>query len=53
MTNLSTLPAEPGNNQLGEHLRQLWDAARAVGQTHGVWRPDLGKFVTLDEEETP
>lgn len=52
MTNLATLPAEPGNNQLGEHLRKLWDAARAAGQTVGVWRPDIGKFVTLDKEKS-
>ncbi len=52
MTNLATLPADPGNNQLGEHLRRLWDAARAAGQTHGAWSPRKGKFVTLDEEKS-
>jgi hypothetical protein len=49
MINLATLPSTPANNQLGAYLRRLWDATRATGQTHGVWRPDLGRFVTLDE----
>jgi len=49
MTDLSTLSADPGNNTLGAHLRRLWDAARATGQGHGIWRPELGRFVTMEE----
>jgi hypothetical protein len=50
-TDLSTLSADIHNNTLGQHLRQLWDAARATGQTHGIWRPQLGRFVTMEEVE--
>lgn len=49
MTDLSTLSADPHDNTLGAHLRRLWDAARATGQVHGIWRPELGKFVTMEE----
>lgn len=57
MTDLSTLSADPANNTLGAYLRQLWDAARAAGQGHGIWRTELGRFVTMEElqkmEPTP
>ena len=46
---LNTLSADPHNNTLGAHLRSLWDAARAAGQVHGIWRPQLGRFVTMEE----
>lgn len=49
MTDLTTLSADPHNNTLGQHLRKLWDATRATGQVHGVWRPALGRFITMDE----
>lgn len=49
MTDLTTLSADPHNNTLGAHLRRLWDAARAAGQGHGIWRQELGKFVTMEE----
>lgn len=49
MTDLTTLSADPHDNTLGAYLRSLWDAARAAGQVHGVWRPQLGKFVTMEE----
>lgn len=48
---LTTLSADPQNNTLGQHLRQQWDAARAAGQSHGVWRPELGRFITMKELE--
>ena len=51
MTDIATLSADPANNTLGAHLRKLWDAARAAGQEHGIWRPELGKFVTMEELE--
>lgn len=46
---LTTLSADPHNNTIGAHLRRLWDAARASGQGHGIWRPQLGRYVTMDE----
>ncbi len=49
MTDLTTLSADVHNNTLGAHLRRLWDAARAAGQGHGIWRMDLGRFVTMEE----
>ena len=51
MTDLSTLSADIHNNTLGAYLRRLWDAARAAGQAHGIWRPELGRFVTMEELE--
>ena len=48
MTDLTTLSADVHNNTLGAYLRQLWDA-RTNGQTHGIWRPRLGRFVTMEE----
>lgn len=49
MTDLATLSADIHNNTLGAHLSSLWDAARAAGQVHGIWRPALGRFVTMEE----
>lgn len=46
---LTTLSADPHDNTLGAHLRKLWDAVRAAGQEHGIWRPELGRFVTMEE----
>jgi len=48
MTDLTTLSADIHNNTLGAYLRNLWDA-RTNGQTHGIWRPELGRFVTMEE----
>lgn len=48
---ITILSAAPQNNTLGQHLRQQWDAARDAGQKHGIWRPELGSFVTMEELE--
>lgn len=48
MTNPATLPAATDDNQLGAHLCQQWDKQRGAGMSHGKWRAELGRFVTLD-----
>ena len=48
MTDTTDLSADIHNNTLGAYLRAMWDA-RTSGQTHGIWRPELRKFVTMDE----
>lgn len=50
MTDTTDLSADIHNNTLGAYLRAMWDA-RTSGQTHGIWRPELGKFVTMEELE--
>jgi hypothetical protein len=46
---LSTLPADTDDNQLGAYLCRLWDEQRASGMVSGKWAPELGRFGTLDE----
>ena len=48
MTDLTDLSADIHSNTLGAYLRSLWDA-RTNGQTHGIWRPELWRFVTMEE----
>lgn len=49
VTTTPPLSADIHNNELGAYLRSRWDAARADGQGHGIWRPELDRFVTMDE----
>lgn len=51
MTDLSTLPAATDNNQLGAHLRRLWDEQVAAGMVSGKWCAAVDRFVTLEEWE--
>lgn len=48
VTDLRSLSSDPANNTLGAYLRLLWDS-RTSGKAHGIWRPQLGRFVTMEE----